>query len=159
MMSCVATVLLFAQQNSSNSADDHSETKVSESLTNGKYKRISETFRGKVLIARKEEAGAHGDKTIDFVFTKLFRDGEMIYASTFEIAKKVTIRSYYHQGKMIMEEGDEDGDGFYETMILFDTNEQPVDAFEKNKDGTVRQFSAERLSKVKKDFLILNGNK
>jgi hypothetical protein len=83
----------------------------------------------------------------------------MIYASTFEVAKKVTIRSYYQQGKMIMEEGDEDGDGFYETMILFNTNEQPIEAFEKSKDGTVRQFSAEKLSKVKKDFLILNGNK
>ena len=89
---------------------------------------------------------------IDYMFVKLFRDGEMTYSSTFYKSENRTIRSYYHQGKMAVEEGDEDGDGFFETMILFDAKEQPVQAFSKNKDGTVAQFTNGKLAELKKSF-------
>jgi hypothetical protein len=53
---------------------------------------------------------------------------------------------------MAVSEGDEDGDGFFETMILFDAKEQPVEAFSKTKDGTVTQFTKEKLAELKKSF-------
>ena len=152
-----AVVWAVAQQTNVNSANAHTETKVSESRKNGKYKRITETFTDKVLASRKEEVSVKDNDQIDFVFVKLFRDGEMTYASTFYKAENRTIRSYYHQGKMLVEEGDEDGDGFFETMILFDANEQPVEAFRKSQDGTVTQFSKEKFLELKKSFAIIGG--
>jgi hypothetical protein len=50
------------------------------------------------------------------------------------------------------EEGDEDCDGFFETIILFNDKEQPVEAFSRSKDGTVTQFSKEKLAELKKSF-------
>lgn len=150
-----AWVLAQQAQVTANNTDARTETKVSESRKDGKYQRTTEVFRDKVLISKKQEVSAHDDGRIDVVFTKLFRDGEMTYASTFNRAAKNTIRSYYHQDKMVTEEGDEDGDGFFETMILFDAKEQPVEAFSKSKDGTVTQFSKEKLVELKKSFAKL----
>lgn len=139
-------------QVSADSANARTETKVSESRKNGKYQRVTEVFEDNVLQSRKLEVSDHDDGRINRVFTKLFRNGEMIYASSFYKAEKRTIRSYYHQDKMVMEEGDEDGDGFFETLILFDEKEQPVEAFSKSKDGSVSQFSKEKLADLKKSF-------
>lgn len=137
---------------SPSAANAPTETKVSESRKNGKYQRITEVFQDKVLQSRKLEVSEHDDGRINRVFTKLFRNGEMIYASSFYKSENRTIRSYYNQGRMVVEEGDEDGDGFFETMILFDANEQPAEAFSKRKDGTVVQFSSEKLTELKKSF-------
>lgn len=148
----LASAVAQQVQSGCDSAVSPMESKVSESRKNGKYKRTTETFAGKVLVARKEEVSLKDNDQIDYVFVKLFRDGKMIYASTFYAAENRTIRSYYHQGKMVMAEGDEDGDGFFETMILFDAKEQPVEAFSKSKDGTVTQFTNEKLAELKKSF-------
>jgi hypothetical protein len=135
-----------------NNASARTETKVSESRKNGKYKRVTETFTDKALTTRKEEVSLKDNGQIDYVFIKLFRKGEMTYSSTFYKSESRTIRSYYHQGKMTVEEGDEDGDGFFETIILFNDKEQPVEAFSRSKDGTVTQFSKEKLAELKKSF-------
>lgn len=151
---CLALAWAIAQQvqvNPSN-VNERTETKVSESRKNGKYKRITETFTDKVLVARKEEVSVKDNGQIDYVFVKLFRDGEMTYSSTLHKSETRTIRSYYKDGKMAVSEGDEDGDGFFETMILFDAKEQPVEAFSKTKDGTVTQFTKEKLAELKKSF-------
>ena len=116
-----------------NNASARTETKVSESRKNGKYKRVTETFTDKALTTRKEEVSLKDNGQIDYVFIKLFRKGEMTYSSTFYKSESRTIRSYYHQGKMTVEEGDEDGDGFFETIILFNDKEQPVEAFSRSK--------------------------
>lgn len=139
-------------QLSAGSTGPSTETKVSESRKNGKYKRITETYIDKVLVARKEEISLKDNGQTNYVFLKLYRDGEMTYSSTFYKSENRIIRSYYHQGKMVVEEGDEDGDGLYETIILFDTKEQPVEAFLRGKDNTVTQFSKEKLAELKKSF-------
>ncbi len=130
------------------------ETKVSELHKDGKHRRITETFTDKELTSRREEVSLRDDGRINFVFVKLFRDGEMIYASTLDKDKNRAVRSYHHNGKVIAMEGDEDGDNFFETLILFNEQEQPVEAFERNRDGTVTQFSKEKLSELKKSFAI-----
>lgn len=149
LFSCVTSVI--AQQEAT-VPEGKTETKVSESHEKGRYKRITETFTDKVLTAKREEVSLRDDGRINFVFVKLFRDGEMIYASTFDKDKNRTVRSYYHKGKMLAMEGDEDGDNVFETLILFNLDEEPVEAYERNKDGTVTQFSKERLSALKTSF-------
>ena len=157
MLCFAAVVWAVAEQTNINSANPHTETKVSESRKNGKYKRITETFTDKVLASRKEEVSLKDNDQIDFVFVKLFRNGEMTCASTFYKAENRTVRSYYHHGKMLIEEGDEDGDGFFETMILFDATEQPVEAFKKSKEGIVTQLSKEKFLELKKSFALIGG--
>jgi Trm5-related predicted tRNA methylase len=151
-LSSIALGWALAQETKTSTSDRGIETKVSESRSKGKYKRTTETFRDKVLVARKEEVSVKDNGQIDYVFTKLFRDGEMIHASTFHAAAKNTVRSYYHQGKMILEEGDEDGDGFFETMIFFEADKRPVEAFSKSKDGAITPFSKDKLGALKTSF-------
>jgi hypothetical protein len=144
----------IAQQVQTNlsSMDSAKETKTFESRKNGKYKRTTETFIDETIVVRKEEVSLKDNGQTDYVFIKCFRDGKMTYASTFYATVNRTIRSYYNQGKMIVMEGDEDGDGFFETMILFDTKEQPVEAFSKSKDGRVTPFTNEKLAELKMSF-------
>ena len=149
----VAVTITLAWSQIATEASEGFDAKVSESKENGKYQRTTTIFQDKVLISKKQEVSIHDNGTIDVVFTKLFRNGEMIYASSSYNSKKNTVRSYYYQGKIIIEEGDEDGDGFFETTILFDANEHPIEAFSKSKDGTVAQFSEAKLAELKRSFL------
>ena len=131
------------------------ETKGSQSRKGAKYKRITETFTDNVLTARREEVSLRDDGRINFVFVKLFRDGQLTYASAFDKDKNRTVRSYHHKGTMLAMEADEDGDNIFETLILFNVGEEPVEAFERNKDGPVAQLSKERLEVLKKSFAKL----
>jgi hypothetical protein len=153
MVCSVVIVLAIAQQARTDPAksEPQIETKVSESTKYGRHARTTEVFHGKVLLSRKVELSSEDGKLIS-VSTKLFRDGDVIFFSTYFADANRTIRGYYHQGKVVMNEGDEDGDGFFETMILFDAKEQPVEAFSKSKDGTVTQFSKEKLAELRKSF-------
>lgn len=142
----------------SSKTEPQTDVKVSESRHNGKYTRTTETFRNHLLIAKKQEVSLKDNGQIDYLFVKLFRDGQMIFASTFYKSANRTIRSYYHAGNMVVEEGDEDGDGFFETIILFGTNGGPVEAFHKSKDGSVTSFGPDELTKLKESFRkIQNG--
>ncbi len=67
------------------------------------------------------------------------------------------MRIYYHHGKIVAEEGDEDGDGFFETLLVFDGNEQPVQGFTKNKDGSVTHLDAEKFSRIQETFALIEG--
>jgi hypothetical protein len=148
-----AVVVTLVQAQEVVGADGHTETKVSEIRQNGKYVHTTEVFRDKVLVSQKREISTHDDGKIDFISEKLFCDGEMVFASSCYPGKR-TIRSYYHRGKMVVEEGDTTGDGFFDTLILFDAKEQPVEAFARHKDGSVAQFSKEEFSKLKKVFAL-----
>ncbi len=153
MVCSLVTVWAIAQQTRTSPAksEPQIETKVSESTKYGRHARTTEVFHGKVLLSRKVEISSEDGK-LKSVSTRLFRDGELIFYSTYFADANRTIRAYYHQDKLVMQEGDEDGDGFFETMILFDAREQPVEAFSKSKDGTVTQFSKEKLAELKKFF-------
>jgi hypothetical protein len=146
----------IAEPSSVSNSTAQIETKVTRSKENGKYKRIRETFRDKVLVSLEEEVDIDGDGRIEFVITKLFREGEMTYACISDNIHKNTVRCYSHKDKLLAEEVDEDGDGFFETIVLFDANEQPVEAFGRSKDGTVTHLSAEKMAKLKKGFSLIN---
>ena len=154
----LVTVRAIAQQTQTSPAksEPQIETKVSESTKYGRHTRTTEVFQGKVLLSRKAEVWSE-DGTLKAVSIKLFRDGEQIFLSTYFADVNRTIRGYYYKDKTVLEEGDEDGDGFFETMILFDEKEQPVEAFSKSKDGTVTPFSKEKLEALKKSFSKFQG--
>ncbi|MFM7816706.1 MAG: hypothetical protein ACKPGI_07035 [Verrucomicrobiota bacterium] len=149
---CLAVAWAMGQDGGGNpgTGKAQTQTKVSEVRKSGKYKRISETFTDGVLVTRKEEVSVKDNGRMDYVFVKHFRNGEMTYSQTLYNSENRTIRSYYHQEKMIVLEGDENGDGFFETMILFDAQERPVEAFSKQKDGSVVPFAKEKLAELKK---------
>lgn len=143
----------WAQPLSASAAEDALlREKISEFRENGKYKRITETFAGDERIRVKREISSKDNGSFDYVFLKLFRDGSMIFASTFDGAAGRTMRSYYRQGKLVLGEEDEDGDGNFETMILFDEDEQPLEAFRRTKKGDVRAFSKNKLAELKESF-------
>lgn len=131
---------------------DKPETRVTETRKNGQLRRTIETLENQRVVSRRVEVSLKDDGVVDRVFIKHFREGEMVFASTFNRTVTNTIRSYHHAGRMLVSEGDEDGDGFFETMILFDEKEQPVQAFTKNKDGTVTPFSEAMLGELKRSF-------
>jgi hypothetical protein len=133
------------------------QTKVTETNAGGKFKRVKETFVSENLVSRTTESGVQGSGVVDLVATKLFEDGRMVFCSIFDNKKHTTIRSYYVKDKLAAQEGDEDGDGFFETLILFDSSEQPTLAFHRKSDGSVMAFSSEELDKVKAGFALLEG--
>jgi len=133
----------------------NTETRVSELRKNGRYVRVTQTFKDNVLVAEQKEVSVRDDGRINFVFFKLFEDGEMTYACTIDKDKKRGVRSYHNEGKVLVMEGDEDGDGFYEVLILFDAKEQPVAAFERGKDGVVKPWDKERCATLRRSFEVL----
>jgi hypothetical protein len=163
----VAAVLVFVScmlatvpQQRSALGQETTETKVTEVRERGRYKRITETFVNGELVSRRVEVSTRDDGEINLVFVKCFRNGKMVFASTLDKMnnRNVTIRSYHHEGKCLVMEGDEDGDGFFETLMLVGDNGIPVEGFERSKDGTVTPMSEERLSKIKKEFEVGKGD-
>jgi hypothetical protein len=59
---------------------------------------------------------------------------------------------YYHKDKMVLCEADQDGDGIFDLLILFDDAESPIQAFDVKKDGVLSPVGSDRLKKMKKDW-------
>jgi hypothetical protein len=129
------------------------ETKITETNNNGWFKRVKETFINGKMVARGVEGG-RGSNVVDIITLKLLEDGVITFYSTFDTKTHYTVRSYYLNGKLAAQEGDEDGDGFYETMILFNSSKEPAAAFHKKRDGSVTPFSAQELDKLKAGFSL-----
>lgn len=133
------------------------ETKVTETNFAGEFKRVKETFASGKVISRTTESGVQGSGMVDLAATKLFEDGRMTFCSISDNKKHTIIRSYYINEKLAAQEGDEDGDGFFETLILFDSDARPTVAFHRRADGSVTAFSSQELNKVKAGFALLEG--
>ncbi len=148
---CVSLLALaVAQMSSRKSVGAELETKVSEKREKGKYVRTTETFSGRSLLSLKREVSLKDDGQIDCVFIKLYREGQMIFSSSDMRREKQYIRGYYHNDKLLMQEGDTDGDGTFEKIILFDKDEQPVEGFLKTADGSVSQLDVRAYAEFNK---------
>lgn len=132
------------------------EIKESKSVSNGKYKCVKETFLKKSLISRVTEIGVQGTKEPELVAVKLFDQGKMTYSSIFQKKEHTTIRSYFVDGKLAVQEGDEDGDGFFETLVVFEQG-VPELAFHRKSDGTVIAFTKEEFIKLKRGFSLIEN--
>jgi len=61
-------------------------------------------------------------------------------------------RSYSVSGKLVAVEEDKDGDGFYETLIVFDSSRKDLEVFSRKQDGSTVVASAEVKAGYRKMF-------
>jgi hypothetical protein len=65
-------------------------------------------------------------------------------------AMVVVSRSYFVDGKLEMVESDNDGDGCFESVAIFNPKTEDFEMFTRQKDGTVKPISTEALATIKK---------
>ena len=74
---------------------------------------------------------------------------------TFKASKTITTRSYMVGGEMVMMEADEDGDGVFETMIVYRPPTSNMEVFTRKQDGSVSPVSAQTLAAYKKQHAAI----
>ena len=62
----------------------------------------------------------------------------------------VTSRAYFAGGRTVAIESDEDRDGFFETLIVFRSETNEIEAFTRHRNGSVQPVSAQTLEALKK---------
>lgn len=66
----------------------------------------------------------------------------------------VQTRGYLADGKMVMVESDEDGDGTLESVIVFKPNTDTFEMFTRQPDGTVKPVSTQRLDSLTRQSAV-----
>lgn len=94
------------------------------------------------ITTRVSEADRSGDGEIDVRLKTTYRGGERILGEMLRDGKNTRI--FYMDNKALMAEEDTTGDGFFDTMWLFEEN-LPVSAFRRDRDGNLTPFSSEEL--------------
>lgn len=59
-------------------------------------------------------------------------------------------RTYSVDGKSVATESDKDGDGVFESLILYSPDTDDIEIFKRNADGTVTPASTAEIESVKK---------
>jgi len=70
-------------------------------------------------------------------------------------AWKVTARSFYVGPHMAVTESDEDGDGFFEMVAVYREDPEDVNAFLRERDGSVRPSEAKMVEALRKQNALL----
>jgi hypothetical protein len=65
-------------------------------------------------------------------------------------ALAVVSRAYFASGKLHMVESDDDGDGFFESVMVFDPTTEDFEMFTRQADGSVIPVPTEKLDAIKK---------
>jgi hypothetical protein len=74
---------------------------------------------------------------------------------SFKAGKTTTTRSYMVGGEMVMMEADEDGDGFFETTIVYRPSKGDLEVFTRERNGSVSPVSARTLAAYKKQHAAI----
>lgn len=69
---------------------------------------------------------------------------------------KVTARSFYVGPHMAVTEADEDGDGFFEMVVVYREDPKDVNAFVRERDGSVRPAEVKVVDAVRKQDAVLS---
>ena len=80
---------------------------------------------------------------------KVTRQGETLLEYSSIPSLGIDLRQYYHNGKEVVSEA-LDEDGRLETLILTDTDGMMIEAFERQKDGTILPLGSKRLEEMKR---------
>ncbi len=100
----------------------------------------------------KDQDGVNEIKLI-----RTFRDGKEVKAEVINSKNPAnSFRAFYVNGEYVMKETDEDSDGFFETLILYDTKTDNIEVFKRSKDGQLTPATRTEVSSKKK---ILKGIK
>jgi len=70
-------------------------------------------------------------------------------------AWKVTTRSFYVGAHMGVAESDEDGDGFFEMVVIYSEDPEDVNAFVRELDGSVRPAEVKMVDALRKQNALL----
>jgi hypothetical protein len=69
---------------------------------------------------------------------------------------KVTARSFYVGPHMAVTEADEDGDGFFELVVVYREDPKDVNAFVRERDGSVRPADTNVVAALRKQDAVLS---
>ena len=69
---------------------------------------------------------------------------------------KVTARSFYVGSHMAVTEADEDGDGFFEMVVVYREDPKDVNAFVRERDGSVRPAELKVVEMLRKQDAVLS---
>src|SRR5690606_24702755 len=94
------------------------------------------------ITTRVSETDRSGDGQIDVRMKITYRAGERILGEMLQDGKNTRI--FYADNKALMAEEDTTGDGFFDTMWLFEEN-LPVSAFRRDREGNLTPLSSEEL--------------
>ncbi|HVU07814.1 MAG TPA: hypothetical protein VHG89_04640 [Verrucomicrobiae bacterium] len=93
---------------------------------------------GKVNL--RMETVYRGKTKILMVVSRLNKQGQLV----------VTSRSYLVGGNLVMTESDENRDGFFETVAVYDSRTDDMEEFIRQPDGSVKPVSTQTLQTYKK---------
>jgi hypothetical protein len=116
-------------------ADGMTTTNVVGDITTQVYQQNSDD--GKLHLRRET---VYRGKVEVMQSTTCYKDGKPTRAT----------RSYYLDGKLVMFEYDEDGDGFFESFSLYNTMTGSFEKFTREADGSVKPLSTGSLDAIKK---------
>ena len=71
-----------------------------------------------------------------------------------EGAMAITMREYLVDGKLVMVESDESGDGKLESVYVFEPNTDNFEIFARQPDGSVKPVSTQKLDSIKRQKAV-----
>lgn len=90
----------------------------------------------------------------DFRVEKFYRGEEMVMMTTSRLnaggVMSIDSRSYLVAGRQVLTEGDEDRDGFFETIMATDPETRDIEIFVRKTDGSVHPASSKVVEAHKK---------
>ncbi len=95
--------------------------------------------------ARTEIVSRDGQKQL-MVMSRTDKSGEW----------KINARSFYVGPHMAVTESDEDGDGFYEMVVIYREDPKDVNAFVRQRDGSVRPAEVKVVEMLRKQDALLS---
>ena len=67
-------------------------------------------------------------------------------------------RSYLADGKLVMAESDEDGDGSFESITVFRPDADSFEMFTRQSDGTVKPVSTQKLDSIRRQVAVADDS-
>jgi hypothetical protein len=112
------------------------------------------------LSTKMAEVDGDKDGRPDVRTEIISRDGQkemMVMSRTDKSGEwKVNARSFYVGSHMAVTESDEDGDGFFEMVVVYRENPKDVNAFVRERDGSVRPAEVKVVEMLRKQDAVLS---
>ena len=112
------------------------------------------------IISKVVERDTNKDGSPDLRVETVFRHGQkvMLIWSKPDASGllKVSSRSYFAGGDMVTTEGDENRDGFFETLAVYRAGTTDMEVFTRHQDGSVTPVSGQALAAYKRQIAAMD---